>query len=265
MTNEEMVKIYQQTKDKEERNKLLTELTKNNMGMIHKRAWKHHNTKAFVKLISVSLEDLIQEGRIAIIVAANKWDENKGAAFITYAVYWIEEKMYRLLHKRIGDDEFREVSLQTPIGSEEDGLTMGDTMSDEDSFVYKKNPYDAVNDEIFYEQIRSQAEELMRRKLTLQQQVVLKMYVGWTAEPTTLEEIGETLSICASYASDIKYNACRKLRNTAWAREIKREFFKERTIRKFVSRHESFKDNERWESSSRGAEELIRALCGDGE
>jgi len=37
----------------------------------------------------LSFEDLIQEGNIGLIKAANKFDINKGCRFSTFAPWWI--------------------------------------------------------------------------------------------------------------------------------------------------------------------------------
>ncbi len=46
---------------------------------------------------NVSLEDLIQEGNIGLMKAANKFDYEKGFKFSTYAIWWIRQGILRSL------------------------------------------------------------------------------------------------------------------------------------------------------------------------
>jgi RNA polymerase sigma factor (sigma-70 family) len=45
-------------------------------------------------------DDLVQEGRMALIHAANKFDTSKGVKFITYATYWIRQGMSRYVDQK---------------------------------------------------------------------------------------------------------------------------------------------------------------------
>ena len=49
--------------------------------------------------LGVPHEDLEQEGMIGLLKAANKYEENKGAKFSTYATYWIKKYILAAVDK----------------------------------------------------------------------------------------------------------------------------------------------------------------------
>ncbi len=50
--------------------------------------------------INLDLEDLISEGNSGLVVAANKFDPNKGVKFATYAAIWIRQRIYKALSEK---------------------------------------------------------------------------------------------------------------------------------------------------------------------
>ena len=48
----------------------------------------------------LELEDLINEGNLGLIEAAQKFDTNKGFKFITYAVWWIRQKILKAIREK---------------------------------------------------------------------------------------------------------------------------------------------------------------------
>lgn len=117
MTNEELVQLYQDGNKKS-----LDELVEQNKGIVYKLANKFYTERSN----SIDIEDLEQEGFTGLIIAAEKYDANnpKKAKFMTYAIYWIYQKIcgFTLGHstREIGNSKFYNscTSLNTPIGDE---------------------------------------------------------------------------------------------------------------------------------------------------
>lgn len=95
----------------------------------------------------LDVEDLIQEGNVALIKAAEKFDPNNGARFSTYAMWYVRCWMRELVmndHSVVRPSRSRgakltffksrphhDVSMETPIG-EGDGFTIADTLASSD-------------------------------------------------------------------------------------------------------------------------------------
>jgi RNA polymerase primary sigma factor len=62
----------------------------------------NHSVKKFMNN-GLPLEDLIQEGNMGLIKAAERYDWEKGFKFSTYAVWWIRQSVYRAIanHSRV--------------------------------------------------------------------------------------------------------------------------------------------------------------------
>lgn len=86
MKNEELVERIQAGDEKE---KYLQQLFEQNFPFIKKIASKYSDREEF--------DDLIQEGYIGLHTAAMKYDPGCGVLFLTYASYWIQQKMIRYL------------------------------------------------------------------------------------------------------------------------------------------------------------------------
>ena len=98
----------------------------------------------------VAIDDLIQEGNMGLYEAARRYDPESGTRFSVYASLWIRKylnesvaklgRLVRLPHnqeydqykaKRAGleTESKKSVSLDAPIGDQEDEFTLGDLLS----------------------------------------------------------------------------------------------------------------------------------------
>lgn len=218
MTNEELVKLYQ-----EGNKQVLDELLEKNRGIINKiankylRATKEHE-----------FDDLFNSGVIGFINAAKRYDFNneRKASFITYAIHYINRFIYDCVNGR-SDKEIENnklynstVSLYKPIGNDED-VKLVDTIEGVDY------SFENIDYQILLKQLRNELEEVMRDKLTLKQREVIQFRYGWNTEPMTLKEIGDILGHTRERIRQIEAKTLRDIRKTPWGMAKGKEYVKE--------------------------------------
>lgn len=65
-----------------------------NLGFVVKTARQYRN-------LGLSFDDLISEGNVGLIQAADRFDDTKGVKFITYAIWWIRKAMLMALSRQV--------------------------------------------------------------------------------------------------------------------------------------------------------------------
>jgi len=163
----------------------------------------------------VPLADLIDEGNLGLIRAAEKFDEAKGVRFISYAVWWIRQS----IHQAIAHQSYAmrvppaaragmraALSLDAPLSPGANAKLL-DFLADEDSPA----PDAGIGDPDLSASAAAALSRLRGREAT-----VLRLYFGFDGkEPITLEAIGELLGVTRERARQIKEHALSKLRKAA--------------------------------------------------
>ncbi|NFO32473.1 sigma-70 family RNA polymerase sigma factor [Clostridium botulinum] len=208
MGNEELVLLYQQG-DKQ----ALDSLIDNNRGIVFKIANKFYvnNTN------SIDIEDLEQEGYIGLIIAAEKYnsDMNHHALFITYAIYWVYQKINTFIKKRNTNNE---ISLNTPLKENEE-------IERQDLLESIDNGYENIDEKLYLKQLRKDLEDIMNENITLREKEVLKFHYGWDCKKCTFNYIANILGVSDSRVQQIERAALRKIRQTKWAKlEYKKHY-----------------------------------------
>lgn len=136
----------------------------------------------------LSLPDLINEGNVGLIKAAEKFDEKRGIKFITYAVWWIRERILYALaaeQRHFARQFLNELpspdSLITPVNQTSEGLSI------------------EMNHAL--------------RLLGERERLIIERTFGLNGQSEmTLEEIGEGLELSRERVRQIREKAIRKLR-----------------------------------------------------
>ena len=219
MTNEELVIAYQQG-DRQALDKLLDK----NQKFIYKIVNKFY----FEGINSVDKDDLIQEGNIGFIMACKRYDVNneKKAAFTTYAFYWIYSKIHRFINSR---DTNEETSLNKPVGEEQSELI--------DLLESNGNDIENIQEKIYLQELRAELEGVMNTYNTLHEREVLKLYYGWDTDQVSIEDIADIFKASSNDIRSTKSKAIRKIRNSTWFRIEYNRRYKEDIIFERVLRN----------------------------
>jgi RNA polymerase primary sigma factor len=200
LTNEELIYLYQQG-DKQALDKLIEQ----NRGIVNKLA-----NKFYVEgTNSIDKEDLEQEGYIGLITAAKKYkfDVEKPCKFISYAVYWIYQKINRFVRCKNTNEE---TSLNSPTNNDGDNELM-------DYIEGVDYSFENIEDKLYYKQLRHELEEAMNTYNTLKEREILKLIYSWdNNKPMTYGEIGEIFGVTGSMIRNNEHTALGKIRRSPW-------------------------------------------------
>ncbi len=240
--------------DANERKKALEKLTCSNLRFVVSVAKQYQNQ-------GLSLPDLINEGNLGLIKAAEKFDETRGFKFISYAVWWIRQSILQALaeqsrivrlplnqvgslnkinkayqrfeqeHERKPSAEELAEELDIPVDKIADTLKMsGRHVSVDAPFVEGEDNclIDVMPNEDSPNADRglineSLATEIDRAlgQLTPREADILKQFFGIGCPEKTLEEIGLELGLTRERVRQIKEKAIRRLNSSPRSRILK--------------------------------------------
>ena len=232
----------------------LERLTKANLRFVVSVAKQYQNQ-------GLSLPDLINEGNLGLIKAAEKFDETRGFKFISYAVWWIRQsilqalaeqsRIVRLPLNQVGSlnkinkafARFEQEHERTPSAEElatelelpKEKVT--DTLRVAGRHISVDAPFADGEDNSLLDVLvntdspnadrglinESLAKEVERALeiLTEREQDIIRYFFGIGTSEMTLEEIGEKFDLTRERVRQIKEKAIRKLRQSARSNTLK--------------------------------------------
>jgi RNA polymerase primary sigma factor len=252
ITVEEEVELAQRIKKGDQA--ALEKLTRANLRFVVSVAKQYQNQ-------GLSLPDLINEGNLGLIKAAEKFDETRGFKFISYAVWWIRQSILQALaeqsrivrlplnqvgslnkinkayskfeqeHERKPSPEELAESLELPADKVADTLRVsGRHVSVDAPFVDGEDNslLDVLinNDSPNADRsliMESLAREIHRALATLTEREsdIIRLFFGIGCQEMTLEEIGERFGLTRERVRQIKEKAIRRLRHTSRSKLLK--------------------------------------------
>ncbi len=232
----------------------LDKLTKANLRFVVSVAKQYQNQ-------GLSLPDLINEGNLGLIKAAEKFDETRGFKFISYAVWWIRQsilqalaeqsRIVRLPLNQVGSlnkinkafARFEQEHERTPSPEElanELELTkekVSDTLRVAGRHISVDAPFADGEDNSLLDVLvntdspnadrglinESLATEVDRalETLTERERDIIKYFFGIGCSEMTLEEIGEKFDLTRERVRQIKEKAIRRLRHSSRSKLLK--------------------------------------------
>ena len=252
ITVEEEVELAQRIKKGDQ--EALDKLTRANLRFVVSVAKQYQNQ-------GISLPDLINEGNLGLIKAAEKFDETRGFKFISYAVWWIRQsilpalaeqsRIVRLPLNQVGSlnkinkalsqfeqqyerqpspDELAEM-LEIPREKIADTLRVsGRHVSVDAPFVDGEDNSlldvlvnnDSPNaDKGLVNESLNTEIERALSTLTERERDIVKYFFGIGCQEMTLEEIGEKFGLTRERVRQIKEKAIRRLRHSARSKLLK--------------------------------------------
>jgi len=232
---QEQVFFLLQKKDipKKEKEKLLNELVVGNLRFVISVAKMYQNQ-------GLDLLDLISEGNIGLIKAAERFEPSSGFKFISYAVWWVKQSIMAALNEysrtiRIPSNVIQEAQKEKKSSSEdlnfirednevnhlipicigldneinEDGDQLIDIIPNRNA----ENPENILNTK---DEIKKRVSAILS-VLDEREKVIIEKYYGLNGVESNLDDLGEEFGCTKERIRQLRDKAIKKLRNESYS------------------------------------------------
>ncbi|MCQ2593183.1 MAG: RNA polymerase sigma factor RpoD/SigA [Treponema sp.] len=166
----------------------------------------------------MNIQDLISEGNLGLMHAAEKYSPCKGAKFSSYAALWIKAYIHKGIcekatgvkipankYKELESSKWQFISLDKPKENEEDGCSLGSLMKDEqnltpESFYYRK-------------ELLNELDEVLDALNLIEKKVIVYRYGLDGNTPKSLSELAAELGGSKERIRQIEKRALSKIRD----------------------------------------------------
>lgn len=182
-----------------------------------------HNLRFVVKMANqykryMDVDDLINEGNMGLMHAAEKYNPDNGNKFSTYAKWWIKAYMQKAIRetstgikfpahqfKEISNPNWNITSLDKSIGSDEDEVTLVSLLKDE--------RLQTPEEEYMNNSLSFQIRTMIKTLDTNEQIVIIKRYGLNGNKPMSLSEIGTAMGYSKERIRQLEQRAINHLKN----------------------------------------------------
>ena len=162
----------------------------------------------------LSLNDLINEGNVGLITAAQKFDETRGFKFISYAVWWIRQAILQALAE---DGRLVRLPLSRIITLSQINTFLQEFMQEHErcptlevDLMASNGPSSDV--QLIGESLASEVEHILAT-LPERESTILHLYFGIGCRETELSEIAHKLGLSRERTRQLKDKALRQLKH----------------------------------------------------
>lgn len=239
ITHERQEEIFELLKSKnltnKEKKKLYDELVVGNLRFVISIAKSYQNQ-------GMDFMDIVSEGNIGLIKAAERFDPTSGVKFISYAVWWVRQSIMASLndnsrtirlpsniiqesqkqkkeetlsnHNLIinQDEDQSNVNLPYCVGLNSEINEDGDQLIDIIPNQNADNPENSLNS---IDEIKKKV-SLMLSVLDEREKTIIEKYYGLTGIESNLEDLGEEFGCTKERIRQLRDKAIKKLRNESF-------------------------------------------------